>query len=261
MTEWNATEYVRQSSLQQAMAAEVLALLTLTGSERVLDVGCGDGRVTAEIAARVPHGSVVGVDPSREMTAFASTHFSQRPNLRFAEADARSLPFRDEFDLVVSFNALHWVPEQGIALRSIRTALRRGGRAQLRMVGAGPRKSLEAVIEDVRQSPPWAAHFEGFKKPYVHLTVGQYATLAEESGFWVQRVATEDKAWDFKTREAFDAFSEATMVEWTRRLPESDRPAFICEVLDRYCPVATDRPGEENTFKFYQMDIHLAVRG
>jgi trans-aconitate 2-methyltransferase len=260
MTEWNATEYVRQSSLQQAMAAEVLALLTLTGNERVLDVGCGDGRVTAEIAARLPHGSVVGVDPSREMIAFASTHFGQRPNLRFAEGDARSLPFQGEFDLVVSFNALHWVPEQGIALRAIRAALRPGGRAQLRMVSKGPRKSLEHVIEDVRQSPPWSAHFEAFKKPYLHLTVGQYAMLAEESGFWVQRVATEDKAWDFKTREAFAAFSQATMVEWTRHLPEAVRPAFIREVLARYGQVAADRPSEENMFKFYQMDISLAAR-
>src|SRR5690349_9103850 len=99
MTEWNADEYARQSSLQQAMASEVLARLDLQGTERVLDVGCGNGKITAEIAARVPRGSVVGVDPSREMIAFASNHFSPalRPNLRFVEADVRYLPFHDEF--------------------------------------------------------------------------------------------------------------------------------------------------------------------
>ncbi len=121
MTEWNAAEYYRRSSLQEAMAQEVLALLDLKGSERILDVGCGDGKITAEIASRSPKGSVVGVDPSRDMIGFAQSHFGAgtRPNLRFEVADARWLPFKNEFDLVVSFNALHWIPEQDAALTSI----------------------------------------------------------------------------------------------------------------------------------------------
>ena len=64
MTEWNAAEYYRRSSLQEAMAQEVLALLDLKDAERILDVGCGDGKITAEIASRVLRGSVIGVDPS-----------------------------------------------------------------------------------------------------------------------------------------------------------------------------------------------------
>src|SRR5688572_26926494 len=104
MTEWRASDYNRQSSLQQAMAQEQLASLTLEGSERILDVGCGDGKVTAAIADRVPRGQVLGVDPSRDMIAFASSHFGPpaHPNLRFEVADVRRLPFRAEFDLVVS---------------------------------------------------------------------------------------------------------------------------------------------------------------
>jgi len=113
MTEWDAAGYARQSELQEAMGEEVIALLDLEGSERVLDSGCGDGRITAEIAARVLWGSVVGVDSSHDLIAFASSHFGTalRPNVRFEVADAHSLPFR-EFDLVVSFNALHWLPEE-----------------------------------------------------------------------------------------------------------------------------------------------------
>jgi len=57
MTEWNAPEYARVSELQKAMADEALSLLDLRGTERILDVGCGNGRITAEIAARVPGGS------------------------------------------------------------------------------------------------------------------------------------------------------------------------------------------------------------
>ena len=259
MTEWDAAEYSRLSGLQQAMAEEVLALLDLEGSERVLDVGCGDGKITAEIATRLPRGMVLGVDPSRDMIAFASSHFgpAARPNLRFEVADARFLPFRSEFNLVVSFNALHWVPEQDAALSSIHSALIAGGKAQLRLVAAGARKSLENVVEKTRRTSKWSVYFRGFRDPYLHLTSDEYAAMAERNGFRVVRIDTRDHAWDFGSRAAFSAFSAVGCVEWTRRLPEGERPEFIYDVLDRYRAVAADGSGEENTFKFYQMDISL----
>jgi trans-aconitate 2-methyltransferase len=260
MTEWQASDYHRQSSLQQAMAREQLGRLTLDGGEQVLDVGCGDGKVTAEIAARVPRGSALGVDPSRDMIAFASSRFgpAAQANLRFEAGDARHLPYRDEFDLVVSFNALHWVPEQDAALGSIRVALKAGGRALLRMVPSGQRESLEAVIEEVRQRARWAGNFAGFRRPYAHFTPDEYRALCEQAGFRVLRLQVEDRAWDFKTRAAFVAFAQATFVEWTGRLPKSERDSFIADVLDRYQSVAAGSPEEASTFKFYQMEVELA---
>jgi trans-aconitate 2-methyltransferase len=259
MTEWDASEYARISGLQEAMAGEVLALLDLRAAKRVLDVGCGNGRVTAEIAARIPHGFVVGVDSSADMVSFAASHYgpADRPNLRFQVADARRLPFREEFDLVVSQNALHWVREQEKVLRSIRSALTSDGLAQLRLVPTGERKSLENVIEETRLSSRWVRYFRDFNDPYLHLTPEQYAEVAERSGWQVQRIHMEDKRWDFKSRSAFLAFGTVTFVEWTRFIPEAERLEFVTEVLDRYRPIVTDQPGEENTFKFYQMDVTL----
>jgi len=259
MVEWNAHDYHQQSSLQEAMAREQLAGLTLAGSERILDVGCGDGKVTAEIAARVPDGFVLGVDPSRNMIEFAAAHFGPpaHPNLRFEVGDARRLPYQQEFHLVVSFNALHWVPEQDAALRSIRAALKPGGQTLLRFVGEGPRQSLEDVIEEVRQSPRWAGAFAGFRKPFAQLTPEEYHALAEHNGFRVLQIHREDKAWDFQTRAAFFSFCRATFVAWNRLLPEDQHPAFITDVLDRYRSLTADTPAEANTFKFYQLKVIL----
>ena len=259
MTEWDAAEYSRRSSLQEAMAQEVLALLDLKGSERILDVGCGDGKITAEIASSASKGSVVGVDPSREMISFAQSHFgpAKLPNLRFLVADARCLPFENEFDLVVSFNALHWIPEQQAALSSIRSTLVSGGKAQLRLVPTGARKSLEKVVEETRRTSKWKAYFRGFDDPYLRLTPEEYAALAERSGFRVLRVSTKDHAWDFGSRVAFAGFCAVGCVAWTSRLPTAERTDFINDVLDRYQAVADHDSGEENTFKFYQMDISL----
>ena len=257
MTEWNAPGYARIAQLQEAMAAQALALLNLKGSEKVLDVGCGNGNVTAQIAKRLPEGTIVGIDPSSEMIAFASNRFGAGayPNLRFETGDARSLPFRGDFDLVVSFNALHWIPDQDTALSSLRGSIKPGGLAQLRLVPAGKRKSLENVIEETRCSPQWAGFFEDFHDPYLHWTPEHYAAAAERNHFLVQDIRTEDRAWDFKSREAFVAFGMVTFVEWTKRLAEEKKLAFVNDVLDRYRGVA----GAENVFKFYQMDVTLAA--
>src|SRR5262249_60785869 len=90
MTEWNASEYNRRSALQKWLAEKSLSGLDLRGSERVLDVGCGDGAITAEIAARLPAGSVGGVDPSAAMNAFAPGQDRPRDgNLGFPVGAAR----------------------------------------------------------------------------------------------------------------------------------------------------------------------------
>jgi trans-aconitate 2-methyltransferase len=133
------------------------------------------------------------------------------------------LPYREAFNLIVSFNALHWVTQQGEALKSIRAAMRPGGRAQLRLVPKGERKSLEDVLEDTRLSGRWAGYFKDFHGPYLHLTPEQYGELAERNGLHVIHIHTEAKTWDFKSRSAFFAFGSVTFVEWTRYLLKRKR--------------------------------------
>src|SRR5580698_8468405 len=90
---WNAAAYAANSTVQQSWARELIAGLHLRGDEHVLDVGCGDGKVTAEIARAVPHGHVLGVDTSPEMIAFARKTFpaAKTANLKFQICDAREI--------------------------------------------------------------------------------------------------------------------------------------------------------------------------
>jgi trans-aconitate 2-methyltransferase len=258
VAEWNASEYSRINSLQEWMGDEQLKRVELSGSERVLDVGCGDGKITAKIAARLPQGSIVGVDPSHSMIAYATETYGppHAANVRFEVGDARLLGFAAEFDLAVSFNALHWVLDQQAALSSIRAALKPGGRALLRMVSKGDRKSIEAVVDETRGEPRWASYFAGFRAPFVHFTPDEYRAQATQSGLAVQEIHVEDRAWDFQTREAFAAWSRAGFVAWLSRIPEKDWPAFLDEVLDRYYAVAGNS-SSEHVFKFYQMQASL----
>ena len=97
----------------------------------------------------------------------------------------------------------------------------------------------------------------GFEDPYLHLTPEEYSDVAERSGFRVLRVSTKDHAWDFGSRTAFSGFCAVGCVASTSRLPAAERMNFITDVLERYQEVAGDHSGEENTFKFYQMDVSL----
>jgi trans-aconitate 2-methyltransferase len=255
MTEWDAPGYEQISALQQSMAAEVLEGLDLTGARRVVDLGCGNGKITAAIARKVPAASVLGVDASHDMIAYAREHFGPAtvPNLKFAVADISQLAFRSEFDTVLSFNALHWIPQQASALAKIYEALCAGGLAHFRLVPKGERKSLEDVLEETRFSPRWSAAFGDFRDPYLHMTAEEYRALAEATGFRVKSQSVRDEAWDFGSRAGFLAFASVTTVAWFSRLPADAKASFLEDVLARYAAVA----GDDHTFRFYQMSIRL----
>ncbi|WP_225587700.1 class I SAM-dependent methyltransferase [Methylomonas fluvii] len=109
----NAQDYAQNSQAQQQWAKELIAGMRLTGRETVLDLGCGDGKVTAEIAAIVDQGTVVGIDNSEAMIALAQRRYpqTQHPNLAFQVMDAGNLSFAEQFDVVFSNAVLHWVKQ------------------------------------------------------------------------------------------------------------------------------------------------------
>jgi ubiquinone/menaquinone biosynthesis C-methylase UbiE len=107
------------------MATEQLARVSLGPRDRLLDIGCGNGKITAAIADRIPEGSVLGVDPSQNMIDFARANYGTEahPNLHFDLGDARSLPYRHEFDQIVSqYRALpgpNWSSQHGFDARIV----------------------------------------------------------------------------------------------------------------------------------------------
>ncbi|MCW2512198.1 MAG: SAM-dependent methyltransferase [Mycobacterium sp.] len=254
VTDWSGDEYARLSGLQRRMISEAMAGLEFGPADRVLDIGCGDGYLTAAIATMTPRGIVVGADPSHRMVATAEESAATQPSGPwFVIADARALPFGERFDAAVSFNALHWVPEQERALSQIAAVVKPGGSVTIQMVCASPRPSLEAVTMTLCRESRWAPWFSGFEAPFVHVDPDRYGELAATAGLTLDEVTVTDREWDFGSRESFLQWSAMGSTAWTDRLPVDRRAEFIGEQVDLYEGIA----GAAGLFRFMQMRARL----
>ncbi len=242
--EWSGEGYAAVSGLQKWLADESLAQLQWRFRDEVLDLGCGDGRITAEIAPRVAQ--AVGVDLSDSMVEFARQHHPL-DNLKFFQGDARTFRSSQPFDRIVSFNALHWIPEaeQPEVFETLAASLKPKGQAHIRLVGAGPVLSLEDVLEQVRELPHWREFFADFSKPFCHPTLEQCRLWANQAGLQLVEHRLEQKSWDFGSRQAFEHWGQATFVNWSGQVPEERRGDFVREVVESY--------PSSPVFTFYQL--------
>ncbi len=236
MYTWDPEDYHRSSAAQQRMAMEVLSGMELRGGERMLDIGCGDGKITAHIAGLLPHGSVLGIDSSAAMVAFARESFTgaDYPNLSFAVGDASRLDFSDEFDVVFSNSALHWILDHGPVLAGIARSLKPGGRTFLQMGGRGNAggtwKSLVTLLGQER----WARHFDNFTFPYGFFGAEEYREWVEAAGLLPHRVELVRRDMALPGREGMAAWIRTTWLPFTERIPESERGVFVDALTAEY---------------------------
>ena len=233
---WNAADYHKSSPAQQLWAKELIAKLRLSNNSRVLDIGCGDGKVTAEIASQIPKGSVLGVDNSPEMIRFASDHFppDKYRNLSFMQADAKALPFSDEFDVVFSNAALHWITDHRPVLAGIARSLRPEGRILIQMGGKGNADQAFEALDSLLKKPAWGQYFSGFSFTFGFFDPAEYRVWLIASGFEPLRVELIPKDMTYATREDFAAWIRTTWLPWLARLPEHARTGFIEALIDEY---------------------------
>ena len=127
-TSHEAAFYNQNSQQQWNVAWEALKEIALLGNERILDIGCGSGKVSANIAGRVCNGSVLGLDLSQGMIAFAQkTYAPFYDNLMFTKGDVLELASSSEFDLIFSSSSLHWILDHEPLLIRVYNALKPGG--------------------------------------------------------------------------------------------------------------------------------------
>ena len=236
MHQWNGETYHKSSSEQQRWARELITKLHLNGDERILDIGCGDGKVTAEIAGHLQTGSIVGIDSSDSMIHFAQSTFptSQHSNLEFQQMDARALTFQNEFDVVFSNAALHWIIDHLPVLHGIQQSLKSSGKLLLQMGGKGNAAKKIAVMETIMAHDTWKPYFQDFTFPYGFYTPEAYTQWLMEAGFTPQRVELIPKMMRHNGTGGLKNWIRTTWHPYMERIPEHLRGDFINEIVHSY---------------------------
>jgi trans-aconitate 2-methyltransferase len=233
---WNPEDYARNSDAQLKWARELRSHLNLKGTESILDVGCGDGKVTADFAVNSPHSKVFGVDSSLQMIAYATRIYptSQYPNLTFACVDARLLNFDREFDLIFSNATLHWVDNHPAFLDGASRALRDGGRLIISCGGKGGAADVVQVFSEVITCKPWSIYFDNFYNPYFFYGEQEYKLWLQEAGFEIKRLELVPKNMTHYGKEGLAGWIRTTWMPFTERIPQSKRDEFINHFVDLY---------------------------
>jgi trans-aconitate methyltransferase len=225
--QWDAGLYDGKHAFVWKHGASLVELLAPQPGERILDLGCGTGHLTAAIAAA--GAGVIGLDHSAEMLEQARAAY---PQLDFVAGDARDFAFGEPFDAVFSNAALHWVRPPESAARCVRDALKPGGRFVAEFGGRGNVQAIAAALVAAAarlgmppQEPPW--YFPG---------IGEYATLLEASSLEVRLASLFDRPTRLEGAGGLRDWVAMFGRVWLEAVPQGKQEEFMQAVEDAARP-------------------------
>lgn len=224
--DWDARTYDRVADPQSRWGRAMLERLPLHGTERVLDAGCGSGRVTEALAARLPHGRVVALDASAAMIEAARARLAPfGDRIEFVVADIRQpLPLVEPVDAILSTATFHWVPDHDTLFMNLAAVLRPGGMLVAQCGGVGNIASVRRVLATIGDGWPGAAHYEA---PLA--TAGRL----DAAGFVDIECWLTDEPTRFEPGEPLETFLRTVILGGhLERLPPDERDAFVRTVAE-----------------------------
>jgi trans-aconitate 2-methyltransferase len=231
--EFDAKRYEQASAHQQHWGQRLIGELHLAGHEHILDLGCGDGRLTAQLAERVPQGHALGIDASQNMIDQARRNHA-RANLEFRLMDINEMDFVDEFEVTFSNATLHWIKDHQRLLASVHRALRAGGLLRFNFAGQGNCVHLFEVVRRTMREASFARTFQGFEWPWFMPSVNEYERLAGGFGFAETKIWQENADTVFPSEDALAGWiDQPSLVPFLACLHGPDRQRFRDIVVDR----------------------------
>lgn len=175
---WNGEHYKENSSPQQKTAEKILGSIDLKNDYKILDIGCGDGKITSSMALKVSKGKIIGIDPSPSMIKEAQKSYQTIDNLLFYEGKAEDFKFGETFDFIFSFYSLHWIKDKIKVFKNIADHLNSKG--QFIFVTSGRENPL---IAKVFSSEKWLPQLTGHGKKFHSSDENKTEKMLKDSGF------------------------------------------------------------------------------
>jgi trans-aconitate 2-methyltransferase len=231
--EFDGDKYKQASEHQKSWGKRLIAELEFKGGERIFDLGCGDGALTAELAKLVPDGFVLGIDASENMVETARKNYAGA-NLRFELLNINAIDFESEFDLVFSNATLHWVKDHGKLLRYVYKALRNEGTARFQFAGDGNCSNLIRTLRETMSAKEYASYFINFDWPWYMPSVDEYKALLDEVAFVEKKVWSENADKHFESAEAMTKWiDQPSLVPFLGYVAEKERQRFRDAVVEQ----------------------------
>lgn len=227
--DWDAATYDRISDPQLQWAREQLARLELTGGEVVLDAGCGSGRVTAELAERVPRGRVYAVDVAPSMVEHAQAALGERATV--LRQDLVELRLPEPVDAIFSNATFHWIHDHDALFRALHGTLKPGGRLVAQCGGRGNIDAFRTLADAIAGEQPFAPHFDGWERPWHYATDADTAERLDRAGFADISCWLEPKS--VTPADARSFVQTVCLVRHLDPLPDELRAPFVERVLAR----------------------------
>lgn len=232
---WDAEKYDSVKAPQVDVGKELIAMARIRETDSVLDIGCGTGKLTVELARLAAKGEVVGIDPSEEMLRKAIAISSGIENLRFIRTGAESVDFVDRFDFAFSNSALQWVKQQTEAIRRAYRALKRGGRIAFQLPARDFCSEFFKYSSNAISLLGYERFFLGWQAPWFLPTIEEYGKLLEKTGFRNLKVSYRDYRIVFgSVGDILDWWSSAGLRPYLAVLPEREKEYFKYAVGMQY---------------------------
>jgi trans-aconitate 2-methyltransferase len=228
--EWDAETYDAVSDPQFEWGMEVLERLELRGDEVAVDAGCGSGRVTAELAKRLPQGRMIAVDGSEAMVEKAKERLGDHAD--YLVSDLVELELDEPVDLVFSTATFHWIGDHDRLFRHLRAVLKPGGRLVAQCGGEGNVAAHGRAIAAVAADPEYAPHLTEARGLWNFASPQETEPRLRDAGFAEARCWLEPKPVQPEQPLAF--VSTVTLGPVLDRLPEEKRRPFAEAVLAQH---------------------------
>lgn len=234
--EFDGEKYKNSSNHQKEWGTALISQLPLKGNEMILDLGCGDGILTEKLSGLVPNGKVKGIDSSIGMIQTARK--IKRPNLEFIQMDINTMDFKNEFDIIYSNAALHWVKNHHRLLEKSYAALKNRGVILWEFGGDGNCSNFFKVVCNEIKKDKYVQYFSDFEWPWFMPTKSQYEELISAICFTAFTVTEINKDKYFPSSDAMiNWIDQPSIVPFLERVPHELKTSFrngiIKEMLGR----------------------------
>ncbi|MHA1649572.1 MAG: class I SAM-dependent methyltransferase [Candidatus Helarchaeota archaeon] len=237
MDSWDSEFYDSKSDVQFKLGLKTIDLLNVRDGEKILDIGCGTGRLTLELAKRAPNGLIIGIDSNLNMITKANENLKRSGlnNVEFIQENLLQYNPTIQFDAIFSNSALHWIQQTRQLYQKIFALLSPGGRLAAQMATKGSLNQFVPYFLAPLQPLNLSHHFRNWTYPAKLISPKTLHRILTSIGFQNIEIWVEDQKLKFKTPEdLLDFLKTASLVPILSQIPPEKRESYLNYLLNEF---------------------------